>query len=113
MGAGESYLRELTDWLVALGPERVPAAGLDLGNLTMRLVVNGEVVQEGNSAAIYDHPANSLAAQANMLAERGEKLLAGQVVLSGAATSAIWVKVGDEVKVVVEGVGEAGFKAVE
>ena len=90
-----------------LGSGRAP--DLDIGDLEMGLWINGELVETGSSKAIYDHPARSLAAQANMLAERGERLLAGQVVMSGGATKAVAVKPGDHVKVVVEGIGSAEF----
>jgi 2-oxo-3-hexenedioate decarboxylase len=85
-------------------------ADLDISDLEMSLWINGECVETGSSKAIYDHPARSLAAQANMLAERGERLLAGQVVMSGGATKAVAVKPGDHVKVVVQNIGTAEFK---
>ncbi len=84
-------------------------SGLEIDDLVMTMEINGEVVERGSSSAIYDHPARSLAAQANMLAERGERLLAGQVVMSGGATAAVAVKPGDRVRAVVEGIGAASF----
>jgi 2-oxo-3-hexenedioate decarboxylase len=87
-------------------------ADLDISDLEMSLWVNGECVETGSSKAIYDHPARSLAAQVNMLAERGECLRAGQVVMSGGATKAVAVKPGDRVKVVVEKIGTAEFEVV-
>ncbi|MCP4226091.1 MAG: 4-oxalocrotonate decarboxylase [Actinomycetia bacterium] len=92
-----------------LGPV-TPIDGVDISALPMKLVVNGQTVQEGSSAAIYGHPAKSLAAQANMLARLGQHLEAGQVVMSGGATAAVAVNVGDEVQVVVEGLGTASFR---
>lgn len=90
---------------IVLGTERVAPDELDLGNLGMVMSHNGEVVKTGSSAAIYEHPANSLAELANMLAERGEKLEAGQIVMAGGATAAIHVDSGDHVQVEVDGLG--------
>lgn len=95
---------------LVLGPKRLaPAAladaGFDLGNLGMVLEHNGQVVQTGSSAAIFDHPLRSLAELANLLAERGEKLAAGQIVLAGAATAAVHVSSGDHVRAVIDGLG--------
>jgi 2-oxo-3-hexenedioate decarboxylase len=91
---------------IVLGTERVAPDALDeLGNLGMVMSHNGEVVKTGSSAAIYEHPANSLAELANMLAERGESLKAGQIVMAGGATAAIHVDSRDHVQVDVDELG--------
>jgi 2-oxo-3-hexenedioate decarboxylase len=90
---------------IVLGNKQVSAKDIDLGNLGMVLEHNGEVAKTGSSAAIYEHPLNSLAELANMLAERGEKLHAGQIVMSGGATAAIHVDKGDHVRAVVDELG--------
>lgn len=90
---------------IVLGTKRVAPDKLDLGNLGMVMSHNGEVVKTGSSAAIYEHPANSLAELANMLAERGEKLEAGQIIMAGGATAAIHVDTGDHVQVEVDELG--------
>jgi 2-oxo-3-hexenedioate decarboxylase len=81
----------------------------DCGNLGMVLSRNGVVVETGSSAAIYDHPARSLAALANQLAALGEGLRAGMIVLTGGATAAVPLAAGDAVTVQVDGLGSAGF----
>ncbi len=88
-----------------LGETRKKPEELDLGNLGMIMSLNGEVAETGSSAAILEHPARSLATLANMLAERGEKLHAGQIVLAGGATKAIHVNTGDNVHLEVQGLG--------
>ncbi len=88
-----------------LSPGKLGLGELDLGNLGMVLSHNGEVVKTGSSAAIYEHPANSLAELANMLSERGEKLRAGQIVMAGGATAAIHVDSGDHVQIEVDELG--------
>lgn len=81
----------------------------DCGNLGMVLEKNGAVAEIGSSAAIYDHPARSLAALANQLASTGTPLRAGMVVLTGGATAAIALAPGDHVRVRVDGLGSAEF----
>ncbi len=88
-----------------LGETRKRPEDLDLGNLGMVMELNGKVAETGSSAAILEHPARSLAELANMLAERGEKLVAGQIVLAGGATKAIHVDTGDHVHLTVQDLG--------
>jgi 2-oxo-3-hexenedioate decarboxylase len=92
---------------VILGPKVVDPRQIDLANLGIVLEHNGAVVHTGSSAAIYEHPARSLAALANLLAEVGEQLTAGQLVMAGAATAAVEVRPGDHVRVLIEGLGAA------
>lgn len=82
---------------------------VDLGNLGMVMEVNGKVVQTGSSAAIFDHPAKSLAQLANMLAERGEILPAGSIILAGGATAAVAIQPGDVVQLKVDSLEGCGF----
>lgn len=81
----------------------------DAGNLGMVMEKNGVVAEIGSSAAIYDHPARSLAALANQLAPLGEKLKAGMIIMTGGATAAIALDAGDHVRVRVDGLGTCEF----
>jgi len=81
----------------------------DAGNLGMVMEKNGIVAEMGSSAAIYDHPARSLAALANQLAALGEGLKAGMIVMTGGATAAITLDSGDHVRVLVDGLGSCEF----
>lgn len=69
------------------------------------LKINGESVQEGNSNAILGNPLASLVELARILSENGEAIEAGTVVLAGAATSAVYLKSGDKVEGLFEGMG--------
>ncbi|TVR02596.1 MAG: 4-oxalocrotonate decarboxylase [Deltaproteobacteria bacterium] len=91
--------------LFVLGSRVVSPADLDLGNLGMVMSINGVVSQVGSSAAILDHPARSLAALAGLLAESGEHLKAGQIVLAGGATAAVALQPGDRVHLEVDSLG--------
>lgn len=85
---------------------------LDLKTLGVVMEINGEVVEVGAGAAVLGHPATAIAMLANMLAERGEKLKAGEYILSGAITAAVSVKKGDNVTVKFQDLGTLSFKFV-
>lgn len=86
-----------------------------LENLGMVMELNGppgsdrRVVQIGSSAAIYEHPARSLAALANQIAPLGESLKPGHIVLAGGATAAEALQEGDRVSLRVDGLGAVTF----
>lgn len=82
---------------------------LALDNLGMVLSIDGEVVETGSSAAILEHPARSLAALLRMLDERGEGLVAGQIVLAGGATKAVHLEPGNHVELEVDDLGTVSF----
>jgi 2-oxo-3-hexenedioate decarboxylase len=63
----------------------------------------------GAGAAVVGHPANSIAMLANMLARKGLKLKAGQIILAGAITGAIMLSVGDSVSAKFDGLGTVDF----
>jgi 2-oxo-3-hexenedioate decarboxylase len=83
---------------------------VDLGNLGMILEVNGKPVQFGSSAAIYGHPAASLAELCALLSEQGQGLHAGDIVLAGAATAAIAMEPGQEIRTQVQDLGSVSLK---
>lgn len=96
-----------------LGETRVRPEALDLSNLGMVMSLNGEVVATGSSAAILEHPARSLAALANMLAEVGGSIPAGSIVLAGGATEAVHVTAGDVVELEVAKLGRVVARVTE
>jgi len=85
---GSSSLFVLGDALIK--PER-----LDLRTAGCVLECNGRVADTGAGAAVLGHPAASVAWLANELARHGEHLDSGQVILSGALTSAPAANAGD------------------
>ncbi|MCP4501072.1 MAG: 4-oxalocrotonate decarboxylase [Deltaproteobacteria bacterium] len=96
-----------------LGNTIVSPEGFDISNLGMVMQINGKTVQVGSSAAIYEHPARSLATLANLLAECGEFLPAGFVVLAGGATAAVALSPGDKVRLLVDGLGSCNISVSE
>jgi 2-oxo-3-hexenedioate decarboxylase len=73
-------------------------AGLDLRMIGMIFEKNGEIVETGAGAAVLGHPAFAVAWLANALAEVGESLRPGQIVMPGALANAHPVAAGDEVR---------------
>ncbi len=78
---------------------------IDVANVGMVMSFNGEVRETGSSAAIFEHPARSLAKLANMLMLFEERLEAGMVILAGGATKANHVEAGDHVRLEVQNLG--------
>jgi 2-keto-4-pentenoate hydratase len=82
------------------------AAGLDIAALDAELWCGADVLERGHSSAVLGDPCTSVAWLANALAERGERLEAGQVVLSGACTKMAPVGAGMRFRGVIPGLGE-------
>lgn len=78
-------------------------SGLDLKNLNMKMSVNDTVAQEGSSEAISGDPVVSVIQLCELLAERGQSIPADTFVLAGAATAAVALEPGMQVKLEVEG----------
>lgn len=78
-----------------LGDALVSARDVDPANLGVILEHNGRPVQFGSTAAVLDHPAHAIAAVANLLAEVGECLRPGDIVLTGGITQAVPADAGD------------------
>jgi 2-oxopent-4-enoate hydratase len=83
---------------VVLGARVTPLAGLDLRLAGMVVTRNGEVADTGAGAAVLGNPLTAVAWLANKLAQFGERLQAGDVVLAGALHRAFPVEPGDVVR---------------
>lgn len=88
-----------------LGVQHVAARTLDLAAVEAVLTKNGEEAARGTGANVLGHPAAALAWLANRLADDGEQLRAGQVVLTGTLTPVVAVGAGDTL---VADLGELG-----
>ncbi|NND95029.1 MAG: 4-oxalocrotonate decarboxylase [Flavobacteriales bacterium] len=82
---------------------------IDVDDLKMELVINGQVRQLGNSRAILEDPWAALQHATRLASKYGWTIPKGSIVLAGAATPAEFLAKGDEVKVIVESLGEASF----
>lgn len=92
-----------------LASEGKALPGLDLYTAGMVMEVNGQIASLGASAAALGHPLNAAAWLARTLAERGEPLKAGDVLLAGALGPMVTLNPGDHVVARVGGIGTCSF----
>jgi len=90
-----------------LGPPNRDWRSLDLVALTGRMHINGVEVGEGRGGDILGHPLDALAWLAGSRVARGSPLRAGTFVMLGSIVTTKWVLTGDEVRIEVDGLGEA------
>ena len=81
--------------LYVLGDQPVDIGAVQLADVEMRMRVNGEIVSKGQGSACLGHPLRAAYWLACALAERGEALRAGEIILSGALGPTAPVKSGD------------------
>jgi len=79
--------------------EKLPI-NTNLSNVSMQLVINGEVRQYGNTDAILGNPWESVVAASRLVAKSGLTLPKGSLIMAGAATAAEYLKSGDHVEAV-------------
>jgi 2-oxo-3-hexenedioate decarboxylase len=94
-----------------VGPWQRP--DIDLSNLGLVMSFSGRPQAFGSSAAILGHPLRSLVAAARVVAEAGETLSPGDIVLAGGATAASALIAGSYVSLEMEALGRCGFHVQE
>lgn len=95
-----------------LGENEVDPRDYDLPNLKMKIYKNGEFNSEGLGSAVQGNPLTAVAWLANTLGEFGIPFKAGEVILSGSLAPLIPVVAGDEMSLVIEGVGGCSCRFV-
>ncbi|MFB1003519.1 MAG: fumarylacetoacetate hydrolase family protein [Bacteroidia bacterium] len=93
-----------------LGETKVDLDDLDLVDCQMKLTKNGEVASEGSGAACMDNPLNAALWLAQTMAEQGNPLRKGEVLLSGALGPMVPIAQGDEFIATIEGLGSVSLK---
>ena len=95
-----------------VGGKQATLQDLSLRTLGVVLEKNGVVTETGAGAAVLGHPANSVAALANMLAERDEMIPAGTFIMTGGITAAVAVSAGDAITVHYQDLGSVSVRFV-
>ena len=97
--------RTITDTIsdnAALGSLVIGGRPVGVGDVDLRWVAgilsrNEEIIETGVAAGVLNHPANGVHWLANRIAEHGDALEAGEIVLAGSFTRPMWVYEGDTV----------------
>jgi 2-keto-4-pentenoate hydratase len=97
---------------VVLGGALVPVSGLDLRLLGMVFEKDGEVTATATGAANMGHPARAMAWLVNKLAESGQGLKKGDLVMSGALVAAVDAHAGTVVQATFDRLGSVRIKFV-
>jgi 2-oxo-hept-3-ene-1,7-dioate hydratase len=79
------------------GGNPVTVSEVDLRWVSALLYRNETIEESGVAAAVLNHPATGVAWLANKLAQHGDRLEAGEIVLAGSFTRPMWVEKGDTV----------------
>jgi 2-keto-4-pentenoate hydratase len=82
---------------LVLGQPLTPLAGLDLALEGVVYEMSGKIMATNTAAEVLGNPLNSLAWLANNLGERGLRLRAGDLVMSGSISALLRPKAGDVV----------------
>lgn len=85
------------------------AASLELKQLSATLTVNGEAIRTLDDSRVPDAFGSLLCQIAKILEEHGEQLQAGDWIITGAATTPIPVKQGDNIKFKLSELDEVSF----
>ena len=112
MAPGEKVADDFFQKLIVTGEEVTRWQALDLAALRATTTVSGVARGEGFGGDSLGHPLNTVAWLANCLAERGTRLLAGHVVLTGSLVEAVLVEEGDDIVCAVESLGEVRLTMV-
>lgn len=92
-----------------LGDERKSLVGLDLWTCGMVLEINDEVVSLGVGAACLGHPLEAAAWLARTLAQQGEALNEGDVIMTGALGPMVALAGDAHVRATIAGLGSCEF----
>ena len=89
-----------------LGPPAEPDALPELASVTVRVTINGAAAATGAGEAVLGHPYNAVAWLAAKLAQFGERVRAGDYIMSGSFTRQFPLARGDRIEAVFDGIGK-------
>ena len=90
-----------------LGEPNFDWRDLDLSGVSGATYINGAQAGRGTGQLVMGHPLEALAWLARSRAQRGMGLRQGTFVLLGSVVETKWLRAGDEVRIEVEGLGDA------
>jgi len=94
---------------VVLGEQITDWRGIDIESIRGGATHNGNVAGEGVRSDVMGHPIEPLVRLANLLAERGQHLRKGHVVVTGSLITPIDMIAGDTVRFDLEELGSTQF----
>lgn len=82
---------------MVIGGNPVRIGDIDLRWVSALLYRNETIEESGVAAAVLNHPATGVAWLANKVAQHGDKLEKGDIILAGSFTRPMWVERGDTI----------------
>jgi 2-keto-4-pentenoate hydratase len=82
---------------IVLGGNPASLKDIDIRQVQGSLMINGEIREQGSSAAVLGNPLTAVAWLANKLSEFGVAFESGDVILSGSFVRALPAQAGDEI----------------
>jgi 2-oxo-hept-3-ene-1,7-dioate hydratase len=95
---------------VVVGSTPVDPRDIDLRWVSAVLYRNDSIEESGVAAAVLGHPAMGIAWLAGKLAQHGDRLEAGELVLAGSFTRPMWVERGDAIRADYHDLGEVSCR---
>jgi 2-oxo-3-hexenedioate decarboxylase/2-keto-4-pentenoate hydratase len=105
MGAPTIIADDVFQAAVVLGQWNAAWRELDLVDCVGTISVDGVTRLEGRGLDVMGNPLESLAWLANLLGGRGERLEAGQIVMTGSLTLPYWANRGEKLQIRIDGLG--------
>lgn len=96
----------------ALGDARIDPREVDLAQVELHLLKNGQAAGNGFGSAVQGHPCEAVAWLANTLGKFDIPFRKGEIILSGALAPLVPVQPGDEVSLTLSGLGSARLRFV-
>ena len=82
---------------IVVGDVEIGPRDRNLAWIGAHCLVNDEIIETGVSGGVLGNPANGVAWLAGKLAQHGDRLEAGELILAGSFTRPVWVQPGDVV----------------
>lgn len=98
--------------LYVLGDQPVALGSLSLGDIGMQMLKAGQTVSIGSGVACMGHPLRAAYWLARTMAEKGQRLQAGEVILSGALGPMVPVVAGDVIHAHIGALGKVSCRMV-